>query len=82
VLTLVEWNFAKFLLSDASRNRFFGTIYFDYSSRANGPDRLRQFLLPEQGTALYSGLLWATAYASVSTWIGLMFGRWMRGVQR
>ena len=36
VLTVVEWNFANFLLSDASKNRFFGTIYFDYNSRANG----------------------------------------------
>ena len=35
VLTAVEWNFAKFLLSDASKNRFFGTIYFQYNSRAD-----------------------------------------------
>jgi hypothetical protein len=82
VLSVVEWNFAKFLLSDGSKNRFFGTIYFDYSSRANGYDRLRQFLLPDHGTALYTGLLWAMAYASLSSWIGLLFGRWMRGVQR
>ena len=34
VLTAVEWPFAKFLLSDASKNRFFGTIYFHYNSRA------------------------------------------------
>src|ERR1700685_614931 len=33
VLTAVEWPFAKFLLSDASKNRFFGTIYFQYNSR-------------------------------------------------
>jgi hypothetical protein len=82
VLTAVEWNFAKFLLSDASKNRFFGTIYFDYNSRPTGYDRLRQWFSPDQGVALYTGLLRAAVYASISTWIGLRFGRWMRGVQR
>ena len=40
------------------------------------------FSLPEHGATLYIGLLMATVYASVSAWIGLLFGRWMRGVQR
>jgi hypothetical protein len=82
VLTAVEWNFAEFLLSDASKNRFFGTIYFDYNSRPTGLDRLRQWFYPDSGVALYTGLLWAALYATISTWIGLLFGRWMRGVQR
>jgi hypothetical protein len=82
VLTAVEWPFANFLLSDASKNRFFGTIYFQYNSRADGYDRLRQFFSPDQGAVLYAGLLRAALYASISTWIGLLFGRWMRGVQR
>jgi hypothetical protein len=82
VLTVVEWNFAKFLLSDASKNRFFGTIYFDYNSRANGYDRMRQWFLPDQGLTLSLGLLGASVCACISTWIGLRLGRWMRGVQR
>jgi hypothetical protein len=82
VLTIVEWPFANFLLSKASENRFFGTIYFDYNSRPNGSDRLRLFLNPDHGAILYFGLLRAAIYASISTWIGLSFGRWMRGVQR
>jgi hypothetical protein len=82
VLTAVEWNFANFLLSDASKNRFFGTNYFDYNSRPGGYDRLRRYADPDHGAALYTGLLWATVYASISTWIGLQFGRWMRTVQR
>jgi hypothetical protein len=82
VLTAVEWPFAKFLLSPASANRFFGTIYFDYNSRPDGFDRLRQFFHPDSGAALWMGLLRASIYASISTWIGLSFGRWMRGVQR
>ena len=82
VLAIVEWPFASFLLSKASENRFFGTIYFDYNSRPNGPDRLRIFLNPDHGVALYWGLLRAAIYASISGWIGLSFGRWMRSVQR
>ncbi len=82
VLTIVEWPFASFLMSKASQNRFFGTIYFDYNSRPNGPDRLRRFVLADHGFTLYWGLLRAAVYASISTWIGLAFGRWMRSVQR
>jgi hypothetical protein len=82
VLTIVEWPFANFLLSKASENRFFGTIYFDYNSRPNGYDRLRRFFNPNHGAILYWGLLRAAIYGSISTWIGLSFGRWMRSVQR
>jgi hypothetical protein len=82
VLTIVEWPFASFLLSKASENRFFGTIYFDYNSRPTGFDRLRLFFKPDHGAVLYWGLLRAAVYASISTWIGLSFGRWMRSVQR
>ena len=82
VLTAVEWPFAKFLLSKASENRFFGTTYFDYNSSSEGVDRMRQWWEPDHGMTLAFGLLRASLYASVSTWIGLRFGRWMRGVQR
>jgi hypothetical protein len=82
ILTIVEWPFANFLLSKASENRFFGTIYFDYNSRPDGFDRLRRFFQPDQGAVLYLGLLRAAIYASISAWIGLSFGRWMRSVQR
>ena len=82
VLTIIEWPFASFLLSKASENRFFGTIYFDYNSRPNGYDRLRLFFEPDNGAVLYWGLLRAAIYGSISTWIGLSFGRWMRSVQR
>jgi hypothetical protein len=82
VLTAVEWPFANFLMTDASKNRFFGTIYFDYNSRPMSWDRMRQWLQPDHGFALFTGLARAAVYASISTWIGLQFGRWMRGVQR
>jgi hypothetical protein len=82
ILVAVEWPFANFLMSHLSANRFFGTGYFQYTSRASGPDRMRRFFQPDSGATLYLGLLYATLYASISTWIGLAFGRWMRGVQR
>jgi hypothetical protein len=82
VLVIVEWPFATFLLSKASQNRFFGTGYFDYTSRAAGFERMRRFFRPEQGITLYAGLARASLYASISTWIGLRFGHWMRSVQR
>ena len=81
-LVLVEWPFASFLMSHWSQNRFFGTMYFDYNSRPTSLDRLRQFATPAHGLGLTLGLLKASLYASVSTWLGLLFGRWMRGVQR
>ena len=82
VLVVVEWPFASFLMSKASENRFFGTIYFDYNSRPDGEDRLRHFFHPDYGLTLTFGLLRAAIYGSIGTWIGLSFGRWMRGVQR
>ena len=82
VLAAVQWPFASFLLSPHSQNRFFGTIYFDYNSRAEGFDRMRRFFQPDSGLTLWLGLVRASIYAAVSAWVGLLFGRWMRGVQR
>jgi hypothetical protein len=82
VLTAFEWPFANFLMSHASENRFFGTMYFGFSARPSSPDRLRIFLDPEHGLVLAFGLARAALYAAISTWIGLAFGRWMRGVER
>ncbi len=82
IIFAVEWPFASFLLSKASENRFFGTTYFDYNSRPNGLDRLRQFLDPASGMHLFMGLVWASVYAAIGTWFGLLFGNWMRGVKR
>jgi hypothetical protein len=82
IIFAVEWPFANFLLSKASENRFFGTIYFDYNARATGFDRARRFFQPDHGATLAVGLLIGSVCAMVSTWIGLLFGRWARGVRR
>jgi hypothetical protein len=82
VLVAVEWPFASFLMTPAAANRFFGTIYFDYNSPSWGVDRMREFWNAQQGVALFRGLVIAAICGSISTWIGLGFGGWMRKVQR
>ena len=82
VLFAVEWPFASFLMTKAAQNRFFGTIYFDYNSRADGFDRLREFFDPASGLRLYTGLAWAALAGAIGSWVGLRFGSWMKGIQR
>ena len=84
ILTLVtvQWPFASFLLSDGARNRFFGSIYFDYNAPSTSPDILRIFWHPEHGWTLWSGLLLAMLYATVCVFLGLKLGGWMREVKR
>jgi hypothetical protein len=81
-LLAAEWPFADFLMTKAAANRFFGTGYFQYSMPSTSSDFLRQFVDPQQGWALWSGLLWAMLLASVSAWVGIKLGRWMRDIQR
>jgi len=82
VLVIVEWPFASFLHTLAAQNRFFGTIYFDYNTRPTSAAIRHVFVNPDSGSALFGGLFRAAIYASIGTWCGLSFGRWMRSVQR
>ena len=82
IIFAVEWPFATFLMTKAAQNSFFGTIYFDYNSRPDGWDRLRTFFNPASGERLTLGLVWAAFAATLSTWLGLFFGNWMRGIKR
>ena len=50
--------------------------------QATGFDRMRRFFHPDYGAVLLKGLTTATLCAIASTWVGLRFGHWMRGVQR
>jgi hypothetical protein len=84
VLSLVaaEWPFADFLMTKAAKNRFFGTGYFQYATPSTSSDLLRQFVDPQQGWDLWSGLLLAMLFASISAWVGIKLGRWMRDIKR
>jgi hypothetical protein len=82
IVFAVEWNFANFLMSKASENRFFGTTYFGYNATPTSYMRTRRFFQPDAGLALYKGLGIASLCAMASTWLGLTLGRWMRGALR
>jgi hypothetical protein len=82
LLFAVEWPFSEFLLTKASQNWFFGTGYFDYNMSPNSPMRMGRFEHVDAGAALAFDLVLASVYATVSTWFGLKFGDWMKGVQR
>jgi len=82
VMVAVEWPFGNFLMSHASQNRFFGTMYFDYNARPTSYGFRRLFFQPQYGIELARGLFIAVLCGIASTWVGLAFGKWMRGVQR
>jgi hypothetical protein len=84
VLSLIaaEWPFANFLMSKAAHNPFFAAGYVDYGTPSWSHEALRQFVAPQYGVDLWSGLGWAMLYAAISAWLGLMLGDWMRKIQR
>jgi hypothetical protein len=84
VLTLVaaQWPFASFLMTDAAKNRFFGTGYVDYGTPSWSADVTRHFIHVQHGAVLGTGLAEAMLYAAVSVWLGLVLGDWMRKVKR
>ena len=86
MLLMVQWFFARFLLSSYADNWFFaGNRYWGYGA---GPGEWRtSFLRVNKGspdadlvTASALGISWALA--SIGAWIGLLWGNWMRKVQR
>jgi hypothetical protein len=79
-----QWAMASFLMSPLGRNRFFGTIYFDYRATAEGFYRNYRFvprLDPTPG-GLALGLGIALLVAILTAWVGLGFGAWLRRVRR
>jgi hypothetical protein len=83
VLMAVQWPFASFLMSPASRNWVFGTIYFDYNLHPNSY-YARNLFVPLEKTA---GRFWwemtaAVAGAMVTTRLGIGWGNWMRKIRR
>ena len=84
VLSLVaaEWPFADFLMSGASRNRFFASGYLDYGTPSWSAQAMHRFVRPQYGLELWTGLGWAILYAVISVWLGLLLGDWMRKIQR
>jgi len=83
VLTAVQWPFASFLMSPASRNWFFGTIYFDYNLHPNSLyARYRFAPLDKDATQFWREMALAVTAAILTTRLGLGWGEWMRRIRR
>jgi hypothetical protein len=83
VFAAVQWRFAKFLVSPASANWFFGTKYFAYFSQPKGFDVLHLFV-PIELTARHFWLVMSEALvlAILSSRLGIAWGEWVRSVRR
>lgn len=82
ILFAVEWPFADFLQSPASRNAFFGTAYLPYQAPPASHIATYTFIQLDTGWAFVINMLWATIFAFVSIRIGLAWGAWMKAVKR
>lgn len=81
-LVAVQWPFANFLMTPAAHNRFFAGGVVDYGTPPWSAAAMRYFVAPEHGLVLWTGLAEAMLYASISVWLGLLLGDWMRKIQR
>jgi len=79
----VQWPFANFLMSPASRNWFFGTAYFAYFDPAGSIYNPYQFEAAEKTRGEFWMLMAVAVLASIITSrLGLAWGDWMRRMRR
>lgn len=76
----VQWPFAEFLMTPASRNWFFGTHYFGYYVHPNSYT-YRNIFIPTEAT-FWRGMSIALVMAILSARAGLGWGDWMRKIRR
>lgn len=82
VLVLVEWPFAEFLRTDASRNWFFNTENYGYYLGIESYMYRHEFIPSAGGVAFVRGFVIALVVACVSSAIALAWEQWMRRVRR
>jgi hypothetical protein len=78
----VQWPFANFLMSPASRNWVFGTAYFAYGDPAGFLYDPYKFAATEKPAAFLLMMTIAIIVSIVTTRFGLAWGNWMRRVRR
>ncbi len=80
----VQWPFADFLHSPASRNWVFFSHEISYMVPAGSNARRYLYYSPHTLTSgiFWLGMIGAIGYAALSARAGLAWGRWMRQVQR
>lgn len=82
-LLAVQWPFAYFLMSPASRNWIFGTAYFPYFEPAGFRYDPYKFLVLEKTLgAFVLTIVVALMISILTTRLGLGWGDWMRRVRR
>ncbi len=82
VLCAVQWPFADFLMSPASRNWIFGTHYLDYNASPNSYT-VRNLFVPIQSTAAFwKEMAVALTAAILTARLGLAWGQWMQRIRR
>jgi hypothetical protein len=79
----VQWPFADFLMSSASRNWFFATNNFPYFVRPTSPWVQNVFVPTEASvTAFWIRMGIALLAAVIMTELGFRWGEWMRKIRR
>jgi hypothetical protein len=81
-LAAVQWPFADFLLSPAARNWWWGAKYFAYFQPPHSIYARYIFFPLERGAAFWREAAFAIVIASITTWIGLTSGNWLRRIRR
>jgi len=83
IMVAVQWPFSEFLISPYARNWFFGTNYFAFRERPTDYARAWQFAVVETSRVqLLVGMFLAWLVTVFSTRIGLLWGEWIRTIQR
>jgi hypothetical protein len=81
-LVAVEYPFASFLLSPASRGAFFGTQYLPFATSPASYTARNMFYLTDSPAQFWTGMLIAVLCATLAIRFGLGRGEWMARVKR
>ncbi len=82
VLLVTEYPFADFLMSPASRNAFFGTMYLPYAAPPTSLLARNEFYNVETAAQFWLGIGLAIGLGTLSVRFGLSRGEWLSQVQR
>ena len=84
IMLLIQWPLGEFLLeSPHSRNWFFGTHYYYFGNDPNWEYRFKYAPWQLQSTAdFWIGMAYALGFGILSARVGLVWGKWMKKIQR
>jgi len=83
VLVAVQWPFATFLMSPAARNWFFHPANYPYFTPPSAATVRYVFVkFDETAAQFWRGMGLAFAFSVVSLWVGIIFGNWLKRIQR